>query len=339
MRLLIILLLCGGVGSAADVTVYMYSEYIDPAIPGEFTAATGIGVTLDVYEAQEEMLAKLQAGGLGQYDVVVASDVMIAQMIALQLLAPLDKRLIPNATHLWTRFADPVYDRGNAYTLPYLWGTIGIAYRRDAFAAPPTWAAVLDPAAAVGPFVLMDEARSMLGSTLVHLGRPANSRDPADLAAAAAALGAAKADARCLGFDNGVAGLRRVAAGEAVAAVTYNGDAVREQDVDPGIGFAVPAEGGIVTVDNLCIAAKAPDPAAAHAFIDFLYRPEVAARNAATMRYATPNQAALPLIDAKHRADPGIYPPDEQMGRLHVLEDLGADTRLYDETWARIKAE
>ncbi len=264
---------------------------------------------------------------------------MIAQMVALKLLATLDQALIPNAKHLWPRFADPVYDRGNAYTLPYLWGTVGIAYHRDAFAAPPTWAALLDPAAVVGPFVLMDEARSMLGCALVQLGKPVNSRVPGDLAAAAALLINAKSDARCLGFDNGVAGLRRVSAGEAVAAVVYNGDAVREQDENPGIAFAVPAEGGILTVDNLCIAAKAPNPAGAHAYIDYLYRPEVAARNAATMRYATPNQAALPLIDAKHRADPGIYPPEAQMDRLHVLEDLGADTRLYDETWAGVKAE
>jgi spermidine/putrescine transport system substrate-binding protein len=336
---LVLLALAAALHAADGVTVFMYSEYIDPTIPAEFTKRTGLSVTIDVYEAQEEMLAKLQAGGAGHYDVLVASDVTIKQLIALKLIDPLDRAKLPNAKNLWKRFADPAYDRGNAYTLPYLWGTVGLAWQEGAIAGAPSWAVLFDPAKHVGGYVLMDEARSMIGSTLIQLGKPVNSRDPADLEAAGAALAAAKKDAKCLGFDNGVAALRRVSAGEAAVAVVYNGDAVREHDENPKLQFAVPAEGGIITVDNLCIAAKAPNPAGAHAFIDFLYEPAIAARNANTMRYATPNEAALPLIEAKHRANPAIYPPDAQMDRLHGLEDLGADTRLYDETWTAIKSE
>ena len=119
IRTLAALALAGLAAAADGITVYMYSEYIDPAIPAQFTAATGIPVRIDTYEAQDEMLAKLQTGGAAAYDVVVASDVIVPALIRLKLVRALDRAAVPNAANVDAAFRDPVYDRGNAYTLPY----------------------------------------------------------------------------------------------------------------------------------------------------------------------------------------------------------------------------
>lgn len=337
-RAVLALALATGLAGADRVTVFMYSEYIDPEIPKAFTAKTGTEVVIDVYEAQEEMLAKLRAGGAAQYDVVVASDVMIAPMIALKLVRPLDAALIPNARNVDDRFRDPPFDRGNAHSWPYQWGTVGIMYRKDRVTPPISWAMVHDDARAPGPFVLMDEMRSQMGATLAWLGKPMSTRAHADLQAAADALLAAKRSGKCLGFAGGVAGKNRVLAGEAALAVVYNGDAVRAMDEDPDVGFAVPVEGSMVTVDCMLIAAQAPNAAGAHAFIDFILDPAVGATLSNFNRYATPNRAAMAGIAPKDAANEAIYPPAAVLPKLKPLEDVGQDARLYDEAWTRVKS-
>jgi spermidine/putrescine transport system substrate-binding protein len=341
MRLLIAAaaLLCTAVLSAAEKPVMMlsYSEYIDPEIPKAYEAATGVKVQIDVYESQDDMLAKLQAGGAGQYDIVVATDVVVPTMIKLGLVQKLDKTAIPNGVNTMEKFRNPSFDPGNTYSYPYQWGTIGLMYATAKVQGEVSWALLFDEAKQPGPFVMMDEMRSMSGIALMFLGHNASSRKPDEIKAAGALLAKAKGSSKCIGFDGGVGGMNKVLAGEAVAAVVYNGDAVRNI-TDDKFAYSVPKEGGILWVDNLLICAKAPNPKGGHAFINHLLDAKVGAQLSNFNRYATPNQASLPLITEADRKNPAIYPDEAQMKACQFQEDVGAETKIYDQVWTAVKA-
>ncbi|GDY13226.1 spermidine/putrescine ABC transporter substrate-binding protein [Planctomycetota bacterium] len=342
MRLIALLFAVLVAARAADpVNVYMYSEYIDPSIPGEFEKKTGIPVRISTYESQEEMVAKLMAGGSGQYDLLVASDVVVTQLVTLKLVAKLDQSKIPNAKNLWDRFRDPLYDKGNVYTLPYFWGPLGIIYRKDKLPAGKvvSWKLIFDESASIGPFVLMDEMRSMMGCAAIALGKDVNSKDKDEIKTIGQTVLKAKQRKDCLGFDGGVGGKNKVLAGQAALAVVYNGDAVKAMSESADVAFAVPVEGAPCAVDNLLVTSKAKNPAGAHAFIDFLMDAKIGARNADFTQYATPYQASLALVKAENRANAAIYPSDEAMKKLVSLLDLGSDTnRIYDEVWTAVKS-
>lgn len=341
MRLVLaalILVGVAGLGAAEKpVTVYSYSEYIDPEIPKQFEAATGIPVKIDVYESQDDMLAKLQAGGVSQYDVVIATDVVVMTMIKLGLVQKLDQTLVTNGKHLMAQFKSPAFDPGNTYSYPYQWGTVGLIYATAAVKGEVSWSLLFDNAKQPGPFVMMDEMRSMTGSALMFLGYSANSRTPAEIKACGELLAKAKASKKCLGFDGGVGGMNKVLGGEAKVAVVYNGDAVRNIK-DDQFAYAVPKEGGIIWVDNMLICAKAPNPVGGTKFINHILDPKVGAQLSNFNRYATPNQASMPMITKEDAANPAIYPSAEMLKKLSFQEDLGAETKLYDQVWTMVKA-
>ena len=324
--------------TAADgITVYLYSEYIDPAIPTEFTAKTGIPVRLDTYESQDDMLAKLQAGGTSAYDVVIASDVVIPAMVKLKLIRPLQP--IANAANIDARFRDPPYDRGNAYSWPYQWGTVGLMYRTDRVRGEISWALLFDAARQPGPFVLMDEMRTTLAAAQLLLKSDVNSRVPEQIAAAGKLVLDAKRSAKCLGFDGGVGGMNKVLAGEAALAMVYNGDAVKNMPADGSCAFAVPREGSGIWVDVMTVSAQAPNPAGAHAFIDFILDAKVGAQLSNFVRYASPNAASKPMLTKADLDNPAIYPSAAVMDTLRYQEDVGEASAVYDEVWTAVKAQ
>jgi len=322
------------------VTVYMYSEYIDPELPKEFERQTGLPVQIDVYENTEEMMAKLQtAGGASQYDVVVVSDHAIPVLAKLGLLQPLDAAEIPNAKNVDAQFANPPYDPGNKFSLPYQWGTVGLMYRKDKVAqAELSWALMLDPEKQPGPFVLIDSMRDMLGVGLKWLGHSVNSRKPEELKAAGEAILKAKKSAKCLGFEGGVGGKNKVADASAALAIVYSGDAIKACGEDGHLAYALPKEGSIVWVDAMTVPAKAPNAEGGHKFINFILDARVGARLSDFNRYATPNAASLPLIQKEDRESPAIYPAAAEVKKLEYIEDVGEATRLYDEVWTAVKA-
>lgn len=324
----------------AQLNVYMWSEYIDPAICEAFEGQTGIKVRLDYYESTEEMMAKLQqAGGDTQYDVVVASDHAIPVLASAGTIRQLDAAKLPNLANVAQGFREAAYDHGCRTSVPYQWGTMGLVYRKDKLPdLEPSWAVVLDPAKQPGPLVLIDSMRDMLAATLKFQGKSVNSRSPEDLRAAGEQLLKAKHSPKTLGFEGGAGGKNKVASSDCLVAVAYNGDAIRAIAEDPGIGFLIPREGTLIWVDAMTIPARAPHPEQAYRFINHILDAEVGAQLSDFNRYATPNQASLPLIRAEDRANPIIYPADEVRARMEYIEDVGADTRLYDEVWTAVKS-
>ncbi|MCA8921322.1 MAG: spermidine/putrescine ABC transporter substrate-binding protein [Planctomycetes bacterium] len=331
-----------GAGGPEALNLYIWSEYLDPALVEAFTKETGTPVKVSLFESTEEMLAKLQhAAGTSQYDLVVVANQSVPAMVRLELIQPLDPAKLPHRAGLDPSFRNPPYDPEERYSVPYQWGTVGLLY--DAQKHPqlePSWAVLFDPARQVGPFLLIDEARDQLGVALKYLGHSVNSTDPEQLKAAGELLLAAKRSEACLGFEGGVGGKNRVAGGLADLAVVWNGDANRaiEEAPEGKLAFVVPREGSIGWCDVLVLTREAPNPAAAHAFVDFLLRPENAARLAAYTKYATPVGAAREHLPEADRANPVIYPPDAVRATLESLTDVGDSLPLYDEVWTAVKA-
>ncbi len=325
-----------------ELRIFTWSEYMDEAkMSADFLAATGIKVKIDVFENNEDMLAKLQAGGVSQYDIIVPSSYVLPTLNGLQLIQPLDHAKIPNLKNIMGQFRSLEMDMGNTYTVPWQWGTVGIMYNKTKVTAEAasSWSIIFDPAKHPGSFWLMDDVRTSMNAALAYLGYTMNSTNPEEIKKAADLLTVVKNSKGCSGFKTGVGGKNDVVAGTADLAVVFNGDAIRDVEENPErFGFIVPKEGGEVWVDLMAIPAKAPHPDAAHKWINWILDPKVGAELSNYNRYATPNEASLPFILPEDLKNEEIYPGPETMKRLHYVVDLGAAMKLYDEAWTRIKS-
>ena len=332
--------LCGASRISAEpqtLNLFIWSEYIDPQIVADFEKEFSCKVNLDLYEDVESMLAKVRGGGTALYDLVVPTDHIVPAMIKLNLLAPLRHERIPNLKNLEAKFANPPYDRGNQFTVPYQWGTLGVFLRKSKDQPlVKTWGIVFDPQQQTRPFLLMDSARDMIGAALKYNGHSVNSTDPKELTQARDLIIAAKK--RSSGFDGSVGAKNKVLARTARVAITYSGEGVRGMNDDPETVYFIPREGGIIWVDNLAVLAKAPHRDLAEQFINFILDPKVGARLSNFNQYASPNKAALEFIRPEDLKHPSIYPAPDTLSRLEFLEDLGAKMRLYDEIWTQVKA-
>lgn len=239
-------------------------------MPADFEKAFGIKVRLDIYENNEEMVAKLQAGGVNQYDVIVPTDYILPVLINQNLIQPLDHSKIPNLKNLKPIFRQDGYDPGNRYSVAYQWGTVGLMYRKDRVSesAVQSWSVLFDSAKQPGPFWLIDSVREMMGIALIYQGDDFNSTNPKELKAAADLLVATKKTKNCMGFKPGVGGKNDVVSGTAAAAIVYNGDAIQSVTENPDtLAFVIPKEGSEIWYDSMCIPANAPNPDAAHKWI------------------------------------------------------------------------
>jgi spermidine/putrescine transport system substrate-binding protein len=319
------------------LNLFIWSEYMDPEIIADFEKEFDCKVTIDLYEDNESMLAKLQGGGTSLYDIVVPSDYIVVPLVRLRLIQPLRHENIPNMKNIASEFANPPFDPGNRYSAPYQWGTVGIYLRRAKDEKiDETWGLIFDPAKQPGPFLLIDDQRPMIGAALRYLGYSMNSTSKKELREARDLLLEAKR--RSVGFAGGVEGKNRVLARGVKMAVVYNGDAVRGTHQDPETYYFVPREGSEIWLDSMCIPSRAPNRDMAEKFINYILDPKVGARLSNFNRYATPNAAAKPFINPEDLKNPAVYPPPEVMKTLEYTADLGIHSRLYDEVWTYIKA-
>jgi spermidine/putrescine transport system substrate-binding protein len=320
------------------LNVFIWSEYIDPAIVADFERQFRCRVSIDLYEDNESMMAKLAGGGAALYDIVVPADYAIPALVHRGLLAPLRPENIPNLANLDPRFVNLSFDPGNRYSVPYQWGTEGLYARKPKDRAlEQTWGLIFDPAQQPGPFLLIDEMRTCFSAALKFKGYSLNSTNPTELIEARDLLLQAKK--RSLGFEGTVGGKNRVLSKGAVLAIVTSGDAARGIKEDGETSYFVPKEGSDIWVDNLCIPAKAPHRDLAEKFIDYILDAKVGARLSNFNQFATPNKAALPYIQPTDLSNAAIYPPPETMRRLEFLHDLGEKTKLYDELWTQIKSK
>lgn len=325
-------------GQGADTLYFLnWADFIPEELIQKFEAETGAKVVLDTFESPEAMLAKLKAGADQEFSLVVAPDYYVLQMARDGLIAPLDKGKLKNLANLDPFFLDPPYDPGLQYSVPYLWGTTGIAYREDLVTGPvDSYAVLFDPEAQVGPFLLLDEMRETIGAALKYLGYSVNTTDPEALAKAKELLLAAKE--RSVGFAGGLEALNRILAGDAALSLAYSGNVLQARQEDKRLRYALAKEGGTLWTDAMVVLKRGPAQELAYRFMDFLLEPENAAALAEYTHYATPVAKAIPLLPEEMRNDPVVFPPEEVRSRLEYLKDLGPDIVLYDQIWTEVKA-
>jgi spermidine/putrescine-binding protein len=291
-----------------------------------------VRVNVDLYDSLEALLAKLQAGN-ASYDVVCPSSYAVEILLAQNLLFPLDRSALPHLANVDPVWLDRDFDPGNRHTVPYFVGTCGIGYRRSKVGAVDSWAALWDPRWK-GRVLMLDDPRETLGAALRRLGRSVNTSDEPVLREARRLLVEQKPLVRAYDSANFEDAL---VAGDVWLAQGWNGEFARVMDLDPDIAYVVPREGSTTFIDSLAIPAGAPHPELAHAFLDFAMEADVAAGICRSMRYTTPNRAALALLPPAVRSHPAIFPPPEVLARVELLRDIGPATVLYDRLWTEVK--
>jgi putrescine transport system substrate-binding protein len=332
------------------VNVYNWSDYIDPKMLEQFTKETGIKVNYDVFDNNEVLQTKLLAGSTG-YDVVVPSASFLEIQIKAGVFRKLDRSKLPNWSNL-----DPnilkrleLHDPGNQYAVNHMWGTDGIGYNVkkvqaiDPKAPLDSWNLILDPKWAAKfkgcGISVLDAPDEVVGVVLAYLGKDPNSEKPEDLKAAEDVLMKVRPYIRMIHSSQYIDSL---ANGDLCIALGWSGDVLqakgRAAEAGQGVEIAynVPKEGTIIWFDNYAIPADAPHPDNAHAFINFMMKPEVAAANSNFVQYANGNAASVPLLDAAVRDNPGVYPPPEVMAKLFPNLARSAEfTRQLNRTWTR----
>ncbi len=326
-------------GRAAEepkLNFYNWDTYIGETTLDDFRSATGIAVRMDLFADNDELFAKLREGNPG-YDVIVPSNDFVERMISAEMLMPLDHAAIPNMANIQDAFLDAAFDPGRRYSMPYMWGTMGIGYRKSkSDGVPDSWKWLYDSDRYKGRCALLSEAGAVLGAAFKYMGHPLNSSDPAVVAEAEKLLIAQKPNIKVFAPDNGQ---DLLLSGEVDITMEWNGDILQVMAEDPDISYVVPREGSIVWQDTLAIPKGAPHPANAHAFIDYILDAEAGAAIADFIQYATPNAAAKALLPESYTGNPGVFPSDETLAACETTVYQGPEVaRLYEEAWTRIRA-
>lgn len=341
-----------GAPAADELRIYNWSDYIAEDTIESFRNETGIDVTYDVFDSNEVLETKLLAGRTG-FDLVVPSDSFLARQIKAGVFAPLDKSKLPNLKNLDPEIMERVarFDPGNEHSVPYLWGTAGLGYNIDMIKARlpdaplDSWALLFDPANAEKladcGIALLDAPSEVLPAALNYLGYPPFSGDSAHLEAVEEMLLKIRPYIR---YFQSSQYINDLANGEICLALGWSGDILQARDradeagKDVHIAYMIPKEGAQMWFDMMAIPADAPNPDAAHAFINYVLRPEVIAGITNYVAYANPNAAAEPLVDPAVRGDPGVYPPPSVRERLFPADVRDArTTRAWNRVFTRIK--
>ncbi len=316
------------------VYVYNWGDYIDESVNKMFEKETGIKVVYDIYPTNEDMFAKLSSGA-SSYDVVVPSDYMIEKMIKEDLLQTIDTSKITNYSKVNDEFKNLFYDVNNEYSVPYLWGTMGIVYNTTMVEEPVTkWADMWNPAYANNVF-MYDSERESLMVALKKLGYSMNTTDEAQLEEAKQELIAQGPNVLAYVGDEGKGKMEN---GEAAMMVAWAGDAMLMVDTNPDLAYVYPEEGTNFFVDALAIPKNAKNVENAHKYIDFLCRPEIAALNAEYVGYSTPIEEARQLLPEEIRDNEIAYPDKAIIEDMEMFEDPGKAIEIYSRIWTEVKA-
>ena len=318
-------------------TLYVlnWGDYIDEALLTQFEEETGIQVNYTTMATNEEMMVKLEEADC-IYDVCFPSDYIIERLIQKDLLHELNKDNIPNLQYIDERFLDLDFDPENKYSVPYMWGTVGILYNTTMVQEPVTSWDILWDETYADQILMYDSIRDTIGVALMKLGYSINTRNEADIQAAEEALIAQKPIVQAYLGDP----IKdRLISGGAAMGIVYSGDAMWCMCENPDLAYAVPETGSNLWFDNIIIPKTSDNTEAAEAFINFLCDPEVAAQNAEYIGYSTPNAAALEILGEEYINDPTYNPPQELLDKCEIFHDLGDFITVYNDAWNRIKAQ
>lgn len=331
----VLLAVVGACGKGRPVlSLYTWSDYIKPGLVRRFERERGCRVVIDTFESNEAMYAKLRAGASG-YDLLTPSSYMVSLMHAQGMLGPIDHGLVPNLAHVDPDYLAVAVDRAMDHSVPYMIVVTGIAYLEGKVEdVRPSWR-MFARADLRGRMTMFNDMRETIGAGLKALGYSINTTDEKELAEAEALLLEWKANLAKFDNEQYKIGL---ASGEFLLVHAWNGDVLQVRKENPDVRFIVPEEGTIMSCDDLVIPVDAREPELAHAFVDFLHDPAVAAENTEFICFLCPNKSSYPLLPAEIRDDPGIFLEPEIRARSEMIADIGAANALYVRVWDRLKS-
>ncbi len=332
-------------GEDISINVYNWGEYISTGtdegtldVNSEFEKLTGIKVNYTNYATNEELYAKLKGGGT-TYDIIIPSDYMISKMITEDMIQKLDFNNIPNFSYIMDNFRNMAYDPANEYSVPYTWGTVGIIYDEtmiDMDEEDIDWDILWDETYA-DQILMFDNPRDAFAIAEIILGYSLNTENPDELIAAADKLKEQKKIVQGYVMDEI---FDKMAAGDALIAPYYAGDALAIMEDNDSLNFVVPQSGTNLFVDAMCIPTGAKQKEAAEMYINFMCEPDIAYDNIDYICYSTPHQAAFDMLDEEVQNNPVSYPDDELIAeRTTVFVNLSDEAnKLMQNLWTEMKS-
>ena len=322
-------------GEQQQLFLFNWGNYIDPELIKEFEAETGIQVVYETFDSNDAMEAKLKQGGT-RYDIVFPSESSITKLVSQNLLQKLDHSKIKGLDNISPFLLNSPVDNGNQYTIPYFWGTVGIMVNTK-YIDPEsiqTWNDLWKEDFK-NKVLVLDGNREALGMALQSLGYSLNSKNDEELKAAKEKLKQLSPNVRAV-LNEEIKTMMKLE--EAPIGMGYSGDAAAVAEENPNVQYILPKDGSAVWTDNFAIAHTAVNVEGAYAFINFMLRPENAARNAEYVGYSTPNEKAKELMDPEVVSDETYYPSEEIINSLEHYEYLGNDwIQKYNEAFLDFK--
>ncbi|MDO5047227.1 MAG: spermidine/putrescine ABC transporter substrate-binding protein [Anaerococcus sp.] len=314
---------------------YNWGDYIDPELISEFEKETGFPVVMETYDSNEAMITKIKQNST-DFDIVIPSEYAVEMMRDQGLLEKLDHSKIKGLENIDPRFLNPAYDPGNEYSIPYFWGTFGIIYNTKTFNEEDfsSWRNLWDEKFR-GKILTFDGARETMGIGLLANNLSLNTKDPDKLYKVRDDLIGFMANVKAILADE----IRMyVSLEEADIGITFSGDASIAIESNEDIAYTIPKEGSNIWFDTMVIPKTSKNKEAAYAFINFMLREDIAARNAEYVMYASPNAKAVELLDEEIREDKTLYPDDEIIDKLEVFTSLDRETTiLYNDLFLDLK--
>lgn len=318
-----------------QVIVYNWSEYIPQDVLDDFTKETGIKVVYSTFESNEAMYAKVKLLRGKSYDVIVPSSYSVGLLRRDKLIRELDHSRLPNLKNLDPKVLDQDYDKGNLYSVPYMWGALGLAYnvKHVPEGSLTRWEQLLDPAYK-GKIILTDDLRDAFGLALRAKGHSVNTTNPAEIKDGFDFLAKLKDSVRV--FD--VTAIKQALISEEVwIGPIWNGDYLVALEENENLRFVFPEEGAVLWTDSFTIPIGAENVDNAYAFINYMLRPDVAARCVDEYKYSTPNLEAIKLLPEDLRANPILVPGDKELHNAEFITGIGDALQIYEKYWEKLK--
>lgn len=323
-----------GKNQKVTLNVYNWGDYIDESVIGEFEKKYGVKVNYETYATNEDMYVKVKSGAT-DYDVLIPSDYMISKMIKENMLEKIDFNNVPNYKYIDERFKGLEFDAKNEYSVPYMWGVVGIIYNKKMVTEPVDSWNILWDEKYKKQILMLDSQRESIGVALQKLGYSLNSTEKEKLEQAKQEL--IKQKPLVLAYV-GDEIKDKMIAGEAALGIIWAGDAVFMKKQNPDLEFAVPKEGSNLFVDSMVIPKTSKHKKEAEMFINFMCETEIAKKNTEYIGYSTPHKEAYKLLDEETRNDKTAYPDDAVIKRCEVYKDLSDMLQEYDRIWTEVKA-
>lgn len=316
------------------LNIYNIGDYIDPDLIDKFTDETGIEVVYESYDTNEAMYQKIKSES-SNFDIIFPSDYMVEKMAKENMLEEIDYNNIPNYVNINEDFKNASYDKDNKYSVPYLWGTIGIMYNKNMVNDNVDSWDILWNNKYEGNIMMLDSIKDSMGISLKRLGYSMNSTNEKEINEAKQELINQKPLVLAYANDES---MDRLIGEDVAMGIAYSGDAVIMMEQNENLRYAIPKEGTNKWVDTMCIPKGAENKKEAETFINFLLEPENAKQNVDYIGYATPNKAAFEILDEDQKNNEVMYPRKELIEKSEVFKDMDENTlKLYNDAWVEIK--